>query len=103
MFHVSGPKQEKNEAWYDAEFFYFEISQARDTGSIEMGNPSGDITTPSCGKMDWCSPGDKHDAIINAGEGAFQFVLLANNTPPGIEAQKLVLQVSCDTSTKWLA
>lgn len=97
IFQVSGPKQEENFTWWEPEFFYYDIHLIPETGrALE--------TTLSCGKTDWCSPGDKDDAIVNAGEGRFEFVLLATNNAPGSEPQKIALQVSrADSASKWLA
>ncbi|KAH8588238.1 heterokaryon incompatibility protein-domain-containing protein [Bisporella sp. PMI_857] len=81
VFHVTGPVLAENTTWHDAEFSYFEVRNTSD--------PKG----PIVGKTDWCTRGDGNDAICQAGEGKFAFILLATNAAPGSAPEKVVLQV----------
>ncbi len=90
IFCVVGPVLVENKTWYDAEFYHFEINSTvdgleRKTGLDKKPDPDG--------KTDWCTPSDKNDAICKAGQGEFEFVLLATNATPGNAPEKVVLQV----------
>lgn len=103
VFQVAGPTQEKNETWHDAEFFYFDIHSIQETRERDRDGGKAQVTTTSCGKTDWCSPGDENDAICRAGQGQFEFVLLATNNAPGSKPQKIALQISRKASMEWVA
>lgn len=97
VFYLKGPVIEKNTIWYNVQFRTFEIYK-RDSVLFQVGDTSTKISEPS-GKTEYCNPDNKSDPLCQAGEGEFEFVLLATSRAPGHPPEKVALQVYRDQNS----
>lgn len=114
FFDTVGPVKSDSDFYTDHDFFDFHIyatSEGGDRGA-------------RCGQTELCSPRDDDDPICQAGEGRFEFVLLATcevlendpveaslpeddrtktDLPPIKRSEKIVMQISRNSGEKGVA
>lgn len=114
FFNTVGPVKSDNVFYTDHNFFNFHIYATSDGGDRGA----------RCGQTELCSPRDDDDPICQAGEGRFEFVLLATcevlendpaeassskdnrmktDLPPIRRSEKIVMQISRNGGDKGVA